>query len=253
MKGMRSRHRQRSARAQAQTFIFSKEITIMLKSIIAVAGVALLLGACSSTPPQMASAPPPAAVQAPSYMVFFDWDRSDLSAQAMSTIRQAAIAYKSGASARVTAVGHTDTSGPADYNMALSLRRATAVKGALVQEGVPATAIDTVGRGEQGLLVQTADGVREPQNRRVEIVGPQAQMSRMDVFKDPRAYCKALSDKYREYRTAQEQTPQAAAMYQCEQGDYQAGIPVLEDALISYKIPLPAPGYRWPGKSYSPS
>jgi hypothetical protein len=59
---------------------------------------------------------------------------------------------------------------PESYNMALSLRRANAVKDALVREGVPAQAISVVGRGEQGLLVQTGDGVREPQNRRVEIV-----------------------------------------------------------------------------------
>ncbi|MDP1748828.1 MAG: OmpA family protein, partial [Reyranella sp.] len=66
--------------------------------------------------------------------------------------------------------GHTDTSGPEAYNMALSLRRANTVKDALVREGVPATAITVIGRGEAGLLVKTADGVREPQNRRVEIV-----------------------------------------------------------------------------------
>ena len=90
--------------------------------------------------------------------------------QALNTIRQAAGAYKTKGSARITATGHTDTSGPEAYNMALSLRRANTVKDALVREGVPATAIAVIGRGEQGLLVQTADGVREPQNRRVEIV-----------------------------------------------------------------------------------
>jgi OOP family OmpA-OmpF porin len=116
------------------------------------------------------SAPPPAAVAPPSFMVFFDWDRSNLSAQALGTIKQAADAYKSKGNARITATGHTDTSGPEAYNMALSLRRANTVKDALVQNGVPATAIAVVGRGEQGLLVQTGDGVREPQNRRVEIV-----------------------------------------------------------------------------------
>jgi outer membrane protein OmpA-like peptidoglycan-associated protein len=103
-------------------------------------------------------------------MVFFDWDRSNLSQQALNTIRQAADAYKTKGSARITATGHTDTSGPEAYNMALSLRRANTVKDALVRDGVPATAITVIGRGEQGLLVQTADGVREPQNRRVEIV-----------------------------------------------------------------------------------
>jgi len=114
--------------------------------------------------------PPPPPVAAPSYMVFFDWDRSNLSAQALNTIKQAANAFKTKGNARITATGHTDTSGPENYNMALSLRRANAVKDALVREGVPATAIAVIGRGESQPLVQTADGVREPQNRRVEIV-----------------------------------------------------------------------------------
>ena len=88
----------------------------------------------------------------------------------LATIKQAAGAFKQMGNARITATGHTDTSGPEAYNMALSLRRANAVKDALVREGVPAQAITVIGRGEQGLLVKTADGVREPQNRRVEIV-----------------------------------------------------------------------------------
>jgi OOP family OmpA-OmpF porin len=117
-----------------------------------------------------APAPAPAAVTPPSFMVFFDWDRSNLSAQALTTIKQAADAYKTKGSARVTATGHTDTSGSDAYNMALSLRRANTVKDALVQNGVPASVISVVGRGEAGLLVQTGDNVREPQNRRVEIV-----------------------------------------------------------------------------------
>ena len=122
-------------------------------------------------PPAPPAAPPPAAAVAPpSFMVFFDWDRSNLSAQALNTIKQAAAAFKAKGNARITATGHTDTSGPEAYNMALSLRRANAVKDALVRDGVPATAIAVIGRGEQGLLVQTGDGVREPQNRRVEIV-----------------------------------------------------------------------------------
>jgi OmpA-OmpF porin, OOP family len=122
-------------------------------------------------PPAPAVAPPPPPpVAPPSFMVFFDWDRSNLSAQALATIQQAAQVYKTKGNARITATGHTDTSGPESYNMALSLRRANAVKDALVRDGVPATAITVIGKGEQGLLVPTADGVREPQNRRVEIV-----------------------------------------------------------------------------------
>ena len=112
----------------------------------------------------------PPVTQAPSFMVFFDWDRSNLSAQALATIQQAANAYKTKGNARITATGHTDTTGPESYNMALSLRRANTVKDALVRDGVPATAISVIGKGETQLLVQTGDGVREPQNRRVEIV-----------------------------------------------------------------------------------
>jgi OOP family OmpA-OmpF porin len=118
----------------------------------------------------VAPPPPPVAPTAPSYMVFFDWDRSDLTSQAIQTIHQVSASYKQKGSARVTATGHTDRSGPDDYNMALSLRRANAVKNALVSDGVPAAAIAVIGRGETQPLVPTADGVREPQNRRVEIV-----------------------------------------------------------------------------------
>jgi outer membrane protein OmpA-like peptidoglycan-associated protein len=128
-------------------------------------GLIIKFGPSAPPPPPVAPAP-----QATSFMVFFDWDRSNLSAQALNTIKQAAAAFKTKGSARITATGHTDTSGPENYNMALSLRRANSVKDALVREGVPATAIAVVGRGESQLLVQTGDGVREPQNRRVEIV-----------------------------------------------------------------------------------
>ena len=136
-------------------------------NIMTMLSVAYKFGQPEMAPP---APPPAAAVAPPSFMVFFDWDRSNISDQALATIRQAAQAFKTKGNARITATGHTDTSGPESYNMALSLRRANAVKDTLVREGVPATAISVVGRGEQGLLVQTGDGVREPQNRRVEIV-----------------------------------------------------------------------------------
>ncbi len=129
------------------------------------ASIQLKFGAAPPPPP-----PPPPVVAPPSFMVFFDWDRSNLSQQALATIQQAANAFKTKGNARITATGHTDTSGPEAYNMALSLRRANAVKDALVRDGVPAQAITVIGMGEKGLLVPTGDGVREPQNRRVEIV-----------------------------------------------------------------------------------
>ena len=221
----------------------------MLKKLLVVCAAAFLLGACDQPQQQVAPPPPPPPPPPTSFMVFFDWDRSNLSAQAMTTIQQAAAAYKSRGSARVTATGHTDTSGSEAYNMALSLRRANTVKDALVQQGVPSTAISVVGRGEANLLVQTGDGVREPQNRRVEIVMDGQTVPA--IFRDPAAYCKALSDKWRQFRTSQVDTREAAAISRCQAGDYEAGIPVLEDALITSKMPLPAPGYRWPGQPYT--
>jgi len=205
----------------------------MLKSLFAVIAAALLLGACDQPPPPAAAPPPPPAP--PSFMVFFDWDRSNLSAQAQTTIKQAAAAYKTRGGARITATGHTDTSGPEAYNMALSLRRANSVKDALVKEGVPATAITTVGRGEAGLLVKTADGVREPQNRRVEIVVVVQMASTDDV-----AYCRALAASWRKTSTASPaQGPVPEAIAQCDAGNTAAGIPVLEKALTDSKVPLP--------------
>ena len=201
---------------------------------------AFVVSACEQAQPVQAPPPPPS--QAQSYMVFFDWDRSNLSPQAVSTVKQAAGAFKASGSP-VTATGHTDRSGPDAYNMALSLRRANTVKSALVAEGLAPSAISVVGKGESQPLVPTADGVREPQNRRVEISGAQATAAW-----EPRAYCKALSDKFREYRTAQATNLEATAIAKCEAGDYATGIPVLEDSLITAKIPLPDPGFRWPGR-----
>lgn len=226
----------------------------MLRKLLVVLATTLLVAACASEPPPPPPPPPPPAAAPPSFMVFFDWDRSNLSAQAVQTIQQAASAFKSRGSARITATGHTDTSGPEAYNMALSLRRANSVKDALVREGVPAQAISVIGRGEANPLVATGDGVREPQNRRVEIVLDGGQtVSTTTIFSDPRSYCKALSDKWRQFRTSQIDTPEAAAIAQCESGNYQAGIPALENALIANKLPLPAPGYRWPGRPIGPS
>jgi OOP family OmpA-OmpF porin len=138
----------------------------MLKKLLAVVAFAFLVGASADEPP--AAAPPPPPVR--NFLVFFDFDKSSLTPRAMDIVKEAARVAKSGQNAKVTCTGHTDTVGPARYNMALSLRRASTVKDALVREGVAAGTIAVVGRGEESLLVPTKDGVREPQNRRVEIV-----------------------------------------------------------------------------------
>lgn len=106
-----------------------------------------------------------------SFLVFFDFDRSDITDDARKVITQAADnARKAGSTSRITLTGHADRAGPTQYNMRLSQRRADAVKAELVRMGVPANEIVTVAKGESDPLVPTADGVREPRNRRVEIV-----------------------------------------------------------------------------------
>jgi len=104
------------------------------------------------------------------YIVLFDFDKSNINQAGRAVLDQASADAKKMGSVSISTTGHADRSGSEDYNMALSLRRANAVKDALVRDGVPATAISVIGKGETQPLVPTADGVREPQNRRVEIV-----------------------------------------------------------------------------------
>jgi len=121
-------------------------------------------------PPPPAPAPMPAAAPARSYLVFFDWDKATLTDRARQIIREAADNSTHVQYTRIEVNGYTDTSGTPQYNMGLSIRRANAVKAELIKDGVPANAITTQGFGETHLLVPTGPGVREPQNRRVEII-----------------------------------------------------------------------------------
>ena len=122
------------------------------------------------TPPPPPPPPPaPAKPAARQFVVYFDWDRSDLTAEARSVVTQAANYAKSGAPTRVLIVGYTDTSGSAAYNLGLSNRRSRTVADALVAQGVNGGVIALDGKGETGLAKQTADGVREPLNRRATV------------------------------------------------------------------------------------
>src|SRR4051812_3110192 len=117
---------------------------------------------------------PAAQVVAPaapkSYLVFFDFNKSDLTSQATQIVDQAAKNTAPEHVTRLTVTGHTDTVGSDAYNMRLSRRRAEAVATRLEKDGVGASEIEIVAKGKRDLLVPTADGVREPQNRRVQIV-----------------------------------------------------------------------------------
>ncbi len=124
--------------------------------------------------PPSSPAPAPVAAPAPaparSYLVFFDWDKATLTDRARQIIREAAQASTHVTYTQIRVNGYTDTSGGAAYNQGLSLRRAQNVAAELVRDGVPRAAIAIRGYGETHLLVPTGPGVREPQNRRVEII-----------------------------------------------------------------------------------
>ncbi len=111
---------------------------------------------------------PPETVR--TYLVFFDWDRADLSTRAREIVAQAAASSTHVQTTRIDVNGYTDRSGTAAYNQKLSQRRAESVAAELVRDGVARSEIFVGGFGEADPLVPTADGVREPQNRRVEII-----------------------------------------------------------------------------------
>jgi len=119
---------------------------------------------------QQAVQPPPPPPEARTYLVFFDWDRADLSARARQIVAEAAAASTKVQTTTIEVNGYTDLSGTAAYNQKLSVRRATSVEAELVRDGVPRNEISIHGYGESNPLVPTAKGVREPQNRRVEII-----------------------------------------------------------------------------------
>ena len=114
--------------------------------------------------------PPPAAVlPARQFMVFFDFDKSNLTPEAREIVSAAVKTAKDRGSVRIVVTGHTDTVGSLRYNQALSERRANSVKSEMVKQGMDGTMIATVGKSFTDPLIQTGPGVREPQNRRAVI------------------------------------------------------------------------------------
>ncbi|HUC60766.1 MAG TPA: OmpA family protein [Alphaproteobacteria bacterium] len=124
--------------------------------------------------PIMAPAPaaptPPPTPAVETFTVYFDFDKSSLSDGAKKVIAEAAVAIRQAKTTHIRVVGYTDLSGPEHYNFRLSLRRAAAVKVELEHQGVPAAEIEMVGKGMQDPAVPTPLGVREPRNRRAEII-----------------------------------------------------------------------------------
>ena len=138
-------------------------------------------------PPAPVPAPPPPPPPAPvveetvcntgPYIVFFDWDESVITPAASQILDSAITAYGDCGMARIMLAGYTDTSGSQAYNLGLAARRNASVRDYLTARSVPDARITSEAFGEENLRVPTADGVRELQNRRVEITyGPGSGM-----------------------------------------------------------------------------
>ena len=131
----------------------------------------------SPAPPPPPPPPPQVVCNTGPYIVFFDWDSSEITPEAASILDSAIASYADCNSVPIMVAGYTDTSGTASYNIGLSERRAQSVESYLEARNIPGSAISTEGFGEQNPRVPTADGVRELQNRRVEITyGPGSGM-----------------------------------------------------------------------------
>lgn len=135
------------------------------------AGIQYRFGEVKRVPqPEKKAAPVSRATASRSYLAFFDFDKSELTPEAQEIIRKAWEDAGNGEVVRIELTGHADRAGTDRYNIRLSERRSQAVKRELVRLGASAQDIVTFAKGETDPLVPTDDGVREPQNRRVEIV-----------------------------------------------------------------------------------
>ena len=169
--------------------MFQSPYTTKFRSTSALASLIYNFGSKAPVPVPVAVIPPkpPEVVEVPlpppppcnkgPYIVFFDWDKSDITTEAAAILDSAVTAYGNCANVPIMLAGYADRSGAPIYNQALSERRNTAVTGYLTGHGIPAGAISGQGFGEDNNRVPTADGVKELQNRRVEITyGPGSGM-----------------------------------------------------------------------------
>ncbi|HVA14953.1 MAG TPA: OmpA family protein [Stellaceae bacterium] len=101
--------------------------------------------------------------------VFFEFDRSRLTPEGRQIVRQIAERMKAGHGS-ATLTGKADLTGSDSYDLALGRRRAAAVAAELVRDGIARNRIAVETLGKRQPPVPTAEGVREPRNRVVEIV-----------------------------------------------------------------------------------
>ncbi|MGB3211138.1 MAG: OmpA family protein [Desulforhopalus sp.] len=104
------------------------------------------------------------------FILYFKSESAELTAESKKTLPEIFQSIDDKQSQNISVIGHTDTAGDHQYNLQLSLKRATAIRRILVKEGVDSTFIKSTSHGEENPLVKTADNIHEPRNRRVEVV-----------------------------------------------------------------------------------
>jgi outer membrane protein OmpA-like peptidoglycan-associated protein len=133
------------------------------------AACALLTGAAPACAAPAAPAAQPARPQLGPFLFFYDYDSDEIAPDAAQVLANVMLAWRTGGGARLVVAGHADRAHSAADSMDISRRRAWRVYDWLIDAGVPPEAIAVHYYGEDRPLVETEDGVREPQNRRVEI------------------------------------------------------------------------------------
>jgi OmpA-OmpF porin, OOP family len=111
-----------------------------------------------------------AASSPEAFTVFFNFDSADLIPNQDKTLKAIAAASKMGKEVRLVVSGHSDRAGPKGYNLVLSQLRAVSIENALLRRGVLPERVAVTARGESQPRIATSDGIREPRNRRVEII-----------------------------------------------------------------------------------
>ena len=112
------------------------------------------------------SALPPAAQ---SFTLYFRFDSDELTNESKALVTTILRSVKERSTPEVGVIGHTDTTGTAAANIALGLKRATAVSRVLIAAGLDQSTVEVTSLGEAYPLVRTPDDTPEPRNRRVEI------------------------------------------------------------------------------------
>ncbi len=120
-------------------------------------------------PPPPKPAPVPVAKQVVTFNLLFGFDKSAITDDMIPVLEQAKMILEEDANVNFVVSGHTDATGPENYNQGLSERRAASVKNWLVSNGIPEARLEAVGYGETQAKYDNNTREGRKLNRRVEL------------------------------------------------------------------------------------